>query len=185
MLYLLDPPTSTENVQCSKVEYNELNINVKQRLFHQEFGTTLNISFSEDLGATIVPENKQLEELLSCENFYCMVLNCTINSLERNEDAFLIIRSRLVAYTVNRLVPRFPAMLSNRVAAIITKRPYFESPADPVYSYEIQYMVTPVREVKIHLVPLWIIVISSAFGSLIFLALVYSLCKVWIFARNK
>lgn len=121
----------------------------------------------------------ELDEALRCNTTRCAILRCTAGPLETDSVAWISIRTRLVATTMNTVAPNVPLNLSTMVVARVSKLPYIGSPQEkPLKRHEVVITARPIPDQKSDVVPLWVVVLSACAGVIILLLLIYVLYKV-------
>lgn len=132
-----------------------------------------------------------------CKSTNCASVRCVVGSLDKNSEALIALRFRLVAHTLHkvRFISRKETFyfynfseqlggeteikLSTMAFGHITKLPYIGKPLnDSVTSHEVVVTAIPDPIPKEDVVPLWIYVLAACAGTLILMLLVYLLYKV-------
>ncbi|XP_037039254.1 integrin alpha-PS2 isoform X2 [Bradysia coprophila] len=127
-----------------------------------------------------------LEEALHCNSTQCVIIRCVAGPLEKDSSAWISIRTRLVAATLNKITTTAPMNLSTMVVARVSQLPYIGEPQEkPIKRHEVVLTATPIAEPKPDVVPLWVWVLSACIGVLILLLLIYLLYKCGFFKRNR
>lgn len=126
-------------------------------------------------------ELRASNESLPCMGVKCRVLRCYVENLgyEDADAAFVAIRARMVAKTMEKLASNVKLNVSTQAVATVTHLPFIGTPKDEIKtSYEIFYQAQPEPQQMPDVVPLWVVVLAACAGALIFLLLVLLLYKV-------
>lgn len=146
----------------------------------------------------------ELANRLQCNSSRCAVIKCTTGPLVKESSAWIALRMRLVAHTINivsiweklrylfamfddsnflppafQLAPGIPLNISTMALSRVSKLPYIGSPYEkPIKEHEIKISAVPIPEPKPDIVPLWVFVLAACCGVLILLLLILLLYKV-------
>ncbi|XP_051864568.1 integrin alpha-PS2 isoform X1 [Drosophila albomicans] len=137
------------------------------------------------------PEELRLDEsnnTAPCQGINCRVLRCYVENLgyEDADAAFVAIRARMVAKTMEKVAFNAPLNVSTQAIAKVTQLPFIGQPKLEIKkSHEIFYKAQPEPLQVPDVVPLWAVVLSACAGALIFLLLVLLLYKCGFFKRNR
>lgn len=126
-------------------------------------------------------ELRASNESSPCMGVKCRVLRCYVENLgyEDADAAFVAIRARMVAKTMEKLASNVKLNVSTQAVATVTRLPFIGKPKDEIKtSYEIFYQAQPEPQQMPDVVPLWVVVLAACAGALIFLLLVLLLYKV-------
>lgn len=126
-------------------------------------------------------ELRASNESSPCMGVKCRVLRCYVENLgyEDADAAFVAIRARMVAKTMEKLASNVKLNVSTQAVATVTHLPSIGTPKDEIKtSYEIFYQAQPEPQQMPDVVPLWVVVLAACAGALIFLLLVLLLYKV-------
>lgn len=126
-------------------------------------------------------ELRNSNESSPCMGVKCRVLRCYVENLgyEDADAAFVAIRARMVAKTMEKLASNVALNVSTQAVATVTQLPFIGTPKDEIKtSYEIFYQAQPEPQLMPDVVPLWVVVLAACAGALIFLLLVLLLYKV-------
>ncbi|XP_030382273.1 integrin alpha-PS2 isoform X2 [Scaptodrosophila lebanonensis] len=131
-------------------------------------------------------EPKQVDLNSPCKAAKCETLRCVVKNLDEKEAAYVAIRTRLVAHTMEKIASNVPLNVSTLAVAHVTLLPFIGRPKDEIKkSFEIFYKAVPEPTPTPDVVPLWVVVLSACAGALIFLLLVLALYKCGFFNRNR
>ncbi|KAH8397781.1 hypothetical protein KR222_001397 [Zaprionus bogoriensis] len=123
-----------------------------------------------------------------CMGVKCRVLRCYVENLgyEDADAAFVAIRARMVAKTMEKLASNVALNVSTQAVATVTQLPFIGTPKDEIKtSYEIFYQAVPEPQPMPDVVPLWVVVLAACAGALILLLLILLLYKCGFFKRNR
>ncbi|XP_015605174.1 integrin alpha-PS2 isoform X2 [Cephus cinctus] len=122
-----------------------------------------------------------------CTAAKCIVLHCSIESLNKDEEAWISTRYRVKASTLKKFAFNEQVEVSTKLIAQVTKQPYIGAPRDRVvYSSEVTTSLQPTAlPLAPDVVPLWVVVLSACAGTIILLLLIYLLYKCGFFKRNR
>lgn len=124
---------------------------------------------------------RQIDLNSPCKSAKCKTIRCVVSNLgtEDGDAAFVAIRARMVAKTMEKLASNVPLNVSTLAVANVTLLPFIGSPKDPIEkTHEIFYKAEPEPQQVPDVVPLWVVVLAACAGALIFLLLVWLLYKV-------
>ncbi|ALC48915.1 if [Drosophila busckii] len=133
-------------------------------------------------------ELKSADGISPCLGVECRKVRCYVTNLgyEDADAAFVAIRARMVAKTMEKLASNVPLNVSTLAVANVTQLPFIGTPKDEIIeSHEIFYKAEPEPLQVPDVVPLWVVVLAACAGALIFLLLVYLLYKCGFFKRNR
>ncbi|XP_070139070.1 integrin alpha-PS2 isoform X2 [Drosophila bipectinata] len=133
-------------------------------------------------------EPQQIDLNSPCKAARCQTIRCVVSNLgtDDGDAAFVAIRARMVAKTMEKLASNVPLNVSTLAVANITKLPFIGAPKDAIIkSHEIFYKAEPEPQPVPDVVPLWVVVLAACAGALIFLLLVLLLYKCGFFNRNR
>lgn len=120
-----------------------------------------------------------MQELNQCNATKCAILKCYAGPLVHDDRAFIGLRTRLVAYTLDKNTLSVPLNISSKVVARIVKLPYIGEPQEkPLKTFEVPVKAIPEPIVTPDVVPLWVVILSAVAGALILLLLILLLYKV-------
>ncbi|EDW65533.1 integrin alpha-PS2 isoform X1 [Drosophila virilis] len=145
-----------------------------QRRFRREVPTTIEMRLANGTSP--------------CLGVQCRQLRCYLENLgyEDADAAFVAIRARMVATTMEKLAPNVPLNVSTLAVANVTNLPFIGTPKDKIVkTHEIFYKAQPEPLQVPDVVPLWVVVLAACAGALIFLLLVLLLYKCGFFKRNR
>ncbi|KAM8720230.1 hypothetical protein ACLKA7_006298 [Drosophila subpalustris] len=123
-----------------------------------------------------------------CQGTNCRILRCYVQNLgyEDRDAAFVAIRARMVAKTMEKVAFGVPLNMSTQAIAQVTELPFIGKPKLEIKkSHEIFYRAQPEPLQVPDVVPLWVVVLAACAGALIFLLLVLLLYKCGFFKRNR
>ncbi|XP_017064467.1 integrin alpha-PS2 isoform X2 [Drosophila eugracilis] len=123
-----------------------------------------------------------------CQSAKCKSIRCVVTNLgtEDGDAAFVAIRARMVAKTMEKLASNVPLNVSTLAVANVTLLPFIGAPKDAIVkTHEIFYKAEPEPLQVPDVVPLWVVVLAACAGALIFLLLVWLLYKCGFFNRNR
>nr|XP_036675857.1 integrin alpha-PS2 isoform X2 [Drosophila suzukii] len=123
-----------------------------------------------------------------CKSARCKTIRCVVTNLgtEDGDAAFVAIRARMVAKTMEKLASNVPLNVSTLAVANVVLLPFIGAPKDPIIkTHEIFYKAEPEPLQEPEMVPLWVVVLAACAGALIFLLLVWLLYKCGFFNRNR
>lgn len=124
-------------------------------------------------------DHELMKELSTCNATKCAILKCHAGPLVNDARAFIALRTRLVAYTLDKNTLSVPLNISSKVVARIVKLPYIGEPEEkPLKTFEVPVKAIPEPIIAPDVVPLWVVVLSAVAGTLILLLLIYLLYKV-------
>lgn len=126
-------------------------------------------------------ELRASNESSPCMGVKCRVLRCYVENLgyEDADAAFVAIRARMVAKTMEKLASNVALNVSTQAVATVTQLPFIGTPKDEIKtSYEIFYQAQPEPQQMPDVVPLWVVVLAACAGALILLLLILLLWKV-------
>lgn len=135
--------------------------------------------FRRDMPTTI--ETRLANGISPCLGVKCRRLRCYLENLgyEDADAAFVAIRARMVATTMEKLAPTVPLNVSTLAVANVTSLPFIGKPKEKILkTHEIFYKAQPEPQQVPDVVPLWVVVLAACAGALIFLLLVLLLYKV-------
>lgn len=131
-------------------------------------------------------DHELMKELSTCNATKCAILKCYAGPLVHDDRAFIGLRTRLVAYTLDKNTLSVPLNISSKVVARIVKLPYIGEPQEkPLKTFEVPVKAIPEPIVTPDVVPLWVVILSAVAGALILLLLIYLLYKCGFFKRNR
>ncbi|KAH8409140.1 hypothetical protein KR009_008769 [Drosophila setifemur] len=133
-------------------------------------------------------EPHQIDLNSPCQSARCKSIRCVVSNLgtEDGDAAFVAIRARMVAKTMEKLASNVPLNVSTLAVANVTLLPFIGPPKDAIIkTHEIFYKAEPEPQVVPDVVDLWVVVLSACAGALIFLLLVWLLYKCGFFNRNR
>ncbi|XP_017056150.1 integrin alpha-PS2 isoform X2 [Drosophila ficusphila] len=133
-------------------------------------------------------EPQQIDLNSPCKSAKCKSIRCVVKNLgtEDGDAAFVAIRARMVAKTMEKLASNVPLNVSTLAVANVTLLPFIGAPKDAIVkSHEIFYKAEPEPHQVPDVVPLWVVVLAACAGALIFLLLVWLLYKCGFFNRNR
>ncbi|KAH8364973.1 hypothetical protein KR200_007805, partial [Drosophila serrata] len=131
---------------------------------------------------------RQIDLNSPCKSAKCKTIRCVVSNLgtEDGDAAFVAIRARMVATTMEKLASNVPLNVSTLAVANVTLLPFIGPPKDPIEkTHEIFYKAEPEPQQVPDVVPLWVVVLAACAGALIFLLLVWLLYKCGFFNRNR
>ncbi|KAH8387825.1 hypothetical protein KR093_009717, partial [Drosophila rubida] len=137
------------------------------------------------------PEELRLDEsnnTAPCQGINCRVLRCYVEDLgyEDADAAFVAIRARMVAKTMEKVAFNVPLNVSTQAIAQVTLLPFIGRPKLEIKkSHEIFYKAQPEPLQVPDVVPLWVVVLAACAGALILLLLILLLYKCGFFKRNR
>ncbi|XP_068141248.1 integrin alpha-PS2 isoform X1 [Drosophila tropicalis] len=123
-----------------------------------------------------------------CQAAKCRTIRCEVTNLgsEDIDAAFVAIRARMVAKTMEKLASNVPLNVSTLAVANVTKLPFIGQPKDQIVkSHEVFYKAEPEPLAVPDVISLWIVVLSACAGALILLLLIFLLYKCGFFNRNR
>lgn len=124
-------------------------------------------------------DHELMKELSTCNATKCAILKCYAGPLAHDDRAFIGLRTRLVAYTLDKNTLSVPLNISSKVVARIVKLPYIGEPQEkPLKTFEVPVKAIPEPIITPDVVPLWVVILSAVAGALILLLLIYLLYKV-------
>ncbi|XP_048504880.1 integrin alpha-PS2 isoform X1 [Athalia rosae] len=122
-----------------------------------------------------------------CTSAKCVQLKCTLGPLDKGQEVWIAMRSRVKAKTLNEIAFNEKVRVSTKLVARVTRQPFIGAPIDQLpKSHEIYttiYPTTPLTEPDV--VPLWVVVLSACAGTIILLLLIFLLYKCGFFKRNR
>ncbi|KAH8278154.1 hypothetical protein KR018_005338 [Drosophila ironensis] len=133
-------------------------------------------------------EPSQIDLNSPCQSARCQSIRCVVSNLgtEDGDAAFVAIRARMVAKTMEKLASNVPLNVSTLAVANVTLLPFIGAPKDAIVkTHEIFYKAEPEPQPMPDVVPLWVVVLAACAGALIFLILVWLLYKCGFFNRNR
>ncbi|EDV46418.1 integrin alpha-PS2 isoform X1 [Drosophila erecta] len=131
---------------------------------------------------------QQIDLNSPCQSARCKSIRCVVTNLgtEDGDAAFVAIRARMVAKTMEKLASNVPLNVSTLAVANVTLLPFIGAPKDAIVkTHEIFYKAEPEPLQVPDVVPLWVVVLAACAGALIFLLLVWLLYKCGFFNRNR
>lgn len=135
--------------------------------------------FRRSLSDVDEDDHELMKELSTCNSTKCAILKCYAGPLVNDDRAFIGLRTRLVAYTLDKNTLSVPLNISSKVVARITKLPYIGAPQEkPLKTFEVPVKAIPEPIITPDVVPLWVVILSAVAGALILLLLIYLLYKV-------
>ncbi|BFG01653.1 integrin alpha-PS2 [Drosophila madeirensis] len=135
-----------------------------------------------------VEQPQQIDLNSPCQSARCRTIRCVVTNLgtEDGDAAFVAIRARMVAKTMEKLASNVPLNVSTLAVANVTQLPFIGQPKDKIIkSHEIFYKAEPEPQQVPDVVPLWVVVLAACAGALIFLLLVWLLYRCGFFKRNR
>ncbi|XP_017872108.1 PREDICTED: integrin alpha-PS2 isoform X1 [Drosophila arizonae] len=165
--------------------------NQQQKAFGQWHSSSSNSNsaprrYRRDVPTTI--EMRLANGTSPCLGVQCRRLRCYLENLgyEDADAAFVAIRARMVATTMEKLAPTVPLNVSTLAVANVTSLPFIGKPKEKILkTHEIFYKAQPEPQQVPDVVPLWVVVLAACAGALIFLLLVLLLYKCGFFKRNR
>jgi integrin alpha 8 len=120
-----------------------------------------------------------LKKALQCSASRCAILRCVAGPLLHQREAWIAMRTRLVASTMQKVSANVPLTTSTMTVARINKLPYIGTPKErPIRTHELLVKATPEPVAAPDVVPLWVVVLAACAGTIILLLLIYLLYKV-------
>uniref|UniRef100_A0A1I8M8Q7 Uncharacterized protein n=1 Tax=Musca domestica TaxID=7370 RepID=A0A1I8M8Q7_MUSDO len=121
-----------------------------------------------------------------CKATKCETLRCVARNLRKDEGAWVAIRTRMVAKTMEKIAGSVPLNISTMAVSHVTELPNIGTPTDDIIrTHEIFYKAIPEPTPVPDVVPLWVVVLAACAGALILLLLIFLLYKVGFFKRNR
>ncbi|CAH0555707.1 unnamed protein product [Brassicogethes aeneus] len=127
-----------------------------------------------------------IEDLIKCNSTRCVYIKCNVGTLEKEKEVSIALRSRINMRVLRELKSqtlKFSSMMVGR----ISKLPYIGRPREqPLHNHEI-FTEVPAQEseIKPHVIPLWVVILSAVGGTLALLLIIYILYKCGFFKRNR
>ncbi|XP_055614564.1 integrin alpha-PS2-like [Uranotaenia lowii] len=168
----------------SRSNLNQGHDNVDQRFkYYQQFDRQRQRRQVID----IKDENdRKLDAALQCQSTRCAIIRCLAGPIDDKHVAFIALRSRLVAHTLNKISSTRPINFSTMTVARVTRLPYIGRPKEiHLKSHEIQALARPEPIPKTDEIPLWVYILAAIIGTLILLLLIWALSKCGFFKRNR
>lgn len=126
-------------------------------------------------------DEEQLDRELTCNATKCAIMRCVAGPLPNAETLYIFLRTRLVAYTLDKNTLSVPLNISAKVVARVIKLPYIGEPQEkPLKTLEVPVKAIPEPILKPDVVPLWVVILSAVAGTIILLLLIYLLYKVGV-----
>jgi integrin alpha 8 len=123
--------------------------------------------------------DEELKKALKCDATRCAILRCVAGPLLNQKEAWIALRTRLVASTMHKIGSSVPLTTSTMAVARISKLPYIGTPKErQIKTHELQVKATPEPTAAPDVVPLWVVVLAACAGTIILLLLIYLLYKV-------
>ncbi|XP_043072004.1 integrin alpha-PS2 [Drosophila grimshawi] len=175
-----------EDNQQQKAQAQSESQSPVQRQWSTSSSSSTQRRFKRDKPTTI--EMRLANGTSPCLGVQCRRLRCYVQNLgyEDADAAFVAIRARMVASTMEKLAPTVPLNVSTLAVANVTLLPFIGRPMEMIVkTHEIFYKAQPEPLQVPDVVPLWVVVLAACAGALIFLLLVLLLYKCGFFKRNR
>lgn len=151
LLYLLNQPETTRNVQCEPTPFaNTRNLELDQSLVSKSYLVSAGIIEKSELRSNGGRFSRSLSESLNrqvCKDNLCALIRCIVNDLKSDSSAWFAFRMRLVTETLNRIAPNVPFDLSTVMVSHVLRLPFIGEPIEKsVKSHEVEIHAFPIPE---------------------------------------